>query len=103
MNANERYFWDVTGYLVIKNVLSTEELSAANEAIDYCADRIGQAEDNKGAGESTFLRGTGPRWLHGTNLLNINPPHCDPFRRMLVHPTVVSRLNLTMLLRAPLV
>ena len=94
MNANERYFWDVTGYLVIKNVLSTEELSAANEAIDYCADRIGQAEDNKGAGESTFLRGTGPRWLHGTNLLNINPPHCDPFRRMLVHPTVVSRLNL---------
>ena len=61
MNAKERHFWDVTGYLVIKNVLSTEELSAANEAIDYCADRIGQAEDNKGAGESTFLRGTGPR------------------------------------------
>ena len=36
MNAKERYFWNVTGYLVIKNVLSTEELSAANEAKLLC-------------------------------------------------------------------
>ena len=46
MDAKERYFWDITGYLVVKNVLSTEELEVANEAIDYCADRINQNEDN---------------------------------------------------------
>jgi len=74
MDAKERYFWDITGYLVVKNVLSTEELEVANEAIDYCADRINQNEDNKGVGDSTFLRGTGSRWMHGTNLLNITPP-----------------------------
>ena len=34
MDAKERYFWDITGYLVVKNVLSTEELKIANEAID---------------------------------------------------------------------
>ena len=54
MDAKERYFWDVTGYLVVKNVLSTEELEVANEAIDYCADRINQDEDNKSVGDSTF-------------------------------------------------
>jgi len=94
MDAKERYFWDLTGYLVVKNVLTTEELETANAAIDYCADRINQGEDNQGVGDSTFLRGTGSRWMHGTNLLNIDPPYCQPFRQMLAHPAVVSRLNL---------
>ncbi len=26
MDAKERYFWDVTGYLVLRGVLSAEEL-----------------------------------------------------------------------------
>ena len=94
MDEKERYFWDLTGYLVVKNVLDTEELKTANAAIDYCVDRINQGEDNKGVGDSTFLRGTGSRWMHGTNLLNIDPPYCQPFRQMLAHPAVVSRLNL---------
>ncbi|MCZ6635951.1 MAG: phytanoyl-CoA dioxygenase family protein, partial [bacterium] len=32
--------------------------------------------------------------LRGTNLLDIEKPHCDIFRRMLVHPAIVSRLNI---------
>ena len=83
MDAKERYFWDLTGYLVVKNVLAKEDLEIANAAIDYCADRINQDEDNKSVGDSTFLRGTGSRWMHGTNLLNIDPPYCQPFRQML--------------------
>ena len=35
MDAKERYFWDLTGYLVVKNVLATEELETAIAAIDY--------------------------------------------------------------------
>ncbi|HIB92426.1 TPA: hypothetical protein EYO57_35465 [Candidatus Poribacteria bacterium] len=81
MDAKERYFWDLTGYLVVKNVLDTEELETANAAIDYCADRINQGEDNKGVGDSTFLRGTGSRWMHGTNLLNIVPLIASRFAR----------------------
>ena len=39
------------------------------------------------------MQGTGPRWYHGDNLLNLPKPHCEPFRLLLAHPVVVNRLN----------
>ncbi|MDE2997650.1 MAG: phytanoyl-CoA dioxygenase family protein [Gemmatimonadota bacterium] len=91
MNAEERYLWDLTGYLVARRVLASGELLAANEAIDLHQDRMRIADDNLGAGDSHSLRGTGRPTMHG--LLEMERPHCEPFRRMLVHPAVVSRLN----------
>ena len=34
MNSKERYFWDVTGCLVLPQALSSAEGAEANEAID---------------------------------------------------------------------
>ena len=34
MNEDERYFFDLNGYLVVENALTKEELAACNEAID---------------------------------------------------------------------
>ena len=34
MDARERYFWDLTGYLVVRQVLTADEVVEANEAID---------------------------------------------------------------------
>ena len=34
MNADEKYLFDLNGYLVVKNVLTPEEVAIANEAID---------------------------------------------------------------------
>jgi CHASE3 domain sensor protein len=34
MDARERYFWDLTGYLVVRQVLTADEVAEANEAID---------------------------------------------------------------------
>ncbi len=34
MDARERYFWDLTGYLVVKGVLSEEEVARANDIVD---------------------------------------------------------------------
>ena len=31
MDARERYFWDLAGYLVVRNVLTAEELSEYEE------------------------------------------------------------------------
>jgi hypothetical protein len=39
MDARERYFWDLTGYLVVKGVLSKEEVEQANEIVDRYSDR----------------------------------------------------------------
>ena len=91
MDARERYFWDLTGYLVVRNVLTGEELSACNAAIDHCMERMQQSPDNGGARDSTALQGTGQQTL--PNLLELPHPHCEPFRRLLVHPQVVCRLN----------
>ena len=94
MNDEERYFWDLSGYLLVKGVLTAEELAAANAAVDHCADRIQIGEPNGGARESEALRGSGHRAIYTDTLLfQLAQPHCEPFRRMLAHPAVVIRLN----------
>lgn len=95
MDAKERYYWDVTGHLVVRDVLSQEELDAVNNVLDYVIGTgiVHQSEDNHGAADSTFLRGTGSRWAHGTSLLELPGPYCDPVRNLLAHPVVVKYLN----------
>ena len=34
MDARERYYWDVTGHLVVRDVLSQEELDAVNNVLN---------------------------------------------------------------------
>ncbi len=91
MNARERYFWDLTGYLVVRNVLTPDEIAAANKTVEECADRIQMGEDNVLAGQSERLKGTGRPML--TGMLEFEKPYCEPFRNMLVHPVLVQRLN----------
>ncbi len=91
MDATERYFWDLTGYLIVRNVLNEAEINQANEAIDQCAQQMQQDEDNARAKESLTLRGTGQKILN--DLLELEKPYADIFRQLLVHPQVVMRLN----------
>jgi ectoine hydroxylase-related dioxygenase (phytanoyl-CoA dioxygenase family) len=91
MDEQERYFWDLTGYLVVRNVLTPDELAAANEAVDHYADRIRVGEDNLLAMGSQVLRGSGRPTLRG--FLDWEKPYCEPFRHMLAHPAAVTRLN----------
>ena len=94
MNDEERYFWDLTGYLVARGVLSAVELEAANAAVDFFADQIRPGEVDGGARDSQALRGSGRLALQtDMRLFQLEQPHCEPFRRMLAHPAVVSRLN----------
>ena len=89
MDARERYFWDLTGYLVVKGVLSKEEVEQANEIVDRYSDRV--KVGGATAKDSTAFAGTGRPMLPG--ILEFPKPDCDPFRNMLAHPAVVSRLN----------
>jgi len=96
LDAQERYFWDLTGYLIVRNVLSPEQITAADAALDYCHAEgiVRQAEPDSGAGDSQRLRGSGHRTISSSQTLFTLPhPHCEPFRRMLAHPAIVGRLN----------
>ena len=98
MTEREKYFWDLTGYLIVRDVLSEEEIAEANEALDYAKKDIFQHEE--GRGDYTALKGTAARWYEshglgeeGHGLLTLPAPYCEPFRKMLAHPQVVARLN----------
>ena len=89
MDARERYFWDLTGYLVVKGVLSKEEIEQTNEIVDRYSDRVKVGGST--ARDSVSFAGTGRPMLPG--ILEFPKPDCDPFHNMLAHPAVVSRLN----------
>lgn len=35
MDAKERYLWNLTGYLVLRDIFPADSVKAANEAIEY--------------------------------------------------------------------
>ena len=89
IDFKEFYFWDLCGHLVLRNVMSPEDLALANAAIDRFADRIVVGKEL--ARGSKSLAGTGRPTMAG--LLELPDPYCEPFRKMIAHPAVVHRLN----------
>ena len=93
MTEEERYLFDLQGFLVVEGVLSKAEVAAANEAIERHADgiveRVGEASLSS---DSKTMQGeTGRGDLGG--LLSWEKPWCDPFRAMLAHPQITPYLN----------
>jgi len=92
VSEEEKYYFDLRGYLVVEGALSDTEVKACNDAIDHYADEIQTRENGQLARGSSVLEGTkGRRELNG--MLAWPEPYREPFRNLLVHPTVVSRLN----------
>ena len=94
MSDEEKYFFDLTGYLVVREALTPEEVAECNDAIEHYAESI-RARSIEGGGlahDSSALQGQSGR-LELTGMLGWPPPYREPFRKLLVHPVVVSRLN----------
>jgi len=89
IDEKEFYFWDLCGYLIMRNVMDPAWLDAANAALDRFEDRIKVGEEL--ARGSQNLAGTGRPVLDG--LIHLPKPYCDPFRKMLAHSAVEHRLN----------
>ena len=66
-----RYGFDLQGYVVVPGALGATEVDACNRAIDAVAGTPAAAD----------------------GMLGWPEPHREPFRRLLVHPAVVARLN----------
>ena len=93
MTEDEKYLFDLNGYLVVRGVLTAEEIQAANDAIDHHADQIRErVGDLSLSGASKALKGiTGRGGLGG--LLGWDSPWGDPFRGLIAHPRIVPYLN----------
>ena len=71
LTDQERYRFDLQGYVVVPGALRAAEVDACNRAIDAVAGTPAAA----------------------AGMLGWPEPHREPFRRLLVHPAVVARLN----------
>ena len=91
MNEDERYLFDLSGYIIVKNALSPMEVAALNDGIDQHLDQMSPI-DRSLAGDSPALEGTSRRKDLG-GMLAWDRPWCEPFRKLLVHPNVAPYLN----------
>ena len=91
MTDDERYLFDLNGYLILRDVLSSEEVKLCNDAIDHHGDQLKEREETL-AGGSDPLSGTSRRIDIG-GMLSWERPWCEPFRELLVHPNVKPHLD----------
>ena len=101
MNADEKYLFDLNGYLVIKNVLTPEEVAIANEAIDRHSEQgrvrpRDQALDG-GSSELKGEQGRGELGRHaqlGRAVVQSVPTHaCTPDTRPLSECNIGKRVS----------
>jgi ectoine hydroxylase-related dioxygenase (phytanoyl-CoA dioxygenase family) len=94
MSDEEKYYFDLRGYLVVRAALTEAEIGACNAALDHHGESIRTRSVDDGGlarGSRALSGGSGRREL--TGMLGWPAPHRQPFRDQLVHPVVVSRLN----------
>lgn len=56
MNEEQKYLFDLTGYLIVEKALSTDEVAQCNAAIDHHIEHLTERE-NSLAGGSEALAG----------------------------------------------
>ena len=95
LSADERYLFDLQGYLVLKAVVPPAEVAAANAAIDRRrAEFVERGVTVRNARTAAW---TGPGEYQGRLELGTHlrwpAPDGDLFRRMLAHPALVPKLH----------
>ena len=91
MSTDEKYRFDLLGSVVVRDVLSKEQLTVANAAIDS----LELTQSPEYFGDSIALKGenTSTRLGENEKLMELPKRFCDPFREMLAHRKTIRQLN----------
>lgn len=76
MNEYELYLWDLTGYLIVKNVLTVDELETIEKALTQLTGKL--------SANSTIIK--------SHELPELLKPNFEVCRQLLIHPAVIKRL-----------
>lgn len=95
MSEDERYLFDLNGYLVVRNVLSHEQVAQANAAIDARSHLMVSRNDGalRNAKPGSALYGTGPGRKDLGGMLQWGKPDSSVFASILAHPRLVPLFN----------
>ncbi|GBG28573.1 Hypothetical Protein FCC1311_047952 [Hondaea fermentalgiana] len=88
-----RLLFDLQGFVVIRNVLTKEEVAAANTAIDAHTWHERGAPVRNSKDETKFAGDMKTGRLDMAGMLGWEDPHRRVFRKMLAHPGLVSTLH----------
>lgn len=86
MTEDERYLFDLNGYLILRGVLSSDEVQRCNESLDHHSEKLLENSAHLPAGDE------GHR-IEVKSMLAWERPWCEPFRNLLVHPNVTPYLE----------
>jgi hypothetical protein len=98
LTETQRIFFETKGFLVVPDMLSTEQVGEMNDAFDRCPEQLRRRDwsDARGklSADAEALVGSHGRADTG-ELMSWPEPYCNPFRRLLTHlPTVRILLDL---------
>lgn len=90
MTEDERYLFDLNGYVIVRGVLTLEEVEEANNVIDRHAHEMIERSDQelRNALKDTKLYGTGPGRKDLGKVLEWGP-ESKVFKSILAHPRLV--------------
>ena len=85
MTEDEKYLFDINGYIVVRDALSADDIALANAAIDRHTEeiRVRLGELSLSGGSEALRGSTGRGDLDGA--LTWEEPYGRPFRDMLVN------------------
>lgn len=91
MTEDERYLFDLNGFLIVRGVLTAEEVAAANRAIDNHAHEMVERSDGalRNAVEGTKFFGQGPGRMDLGQCLEWGREESRVFQSILAHPRLV--------------
>jgi len=93
MTDDERYLFDLNGYLIVRGVLTSDEIRRANDVIDLHRDEMVERSDpalrNARADGSPLLYGTGPGRKDLGRVLEWPGDESLVFKSILAHPRLV--------------
>lgn len=91
MTEDERYLFDLNGFLIVRGVLTPEEVEEANAAIDRHAHEMVERSDSdlRNAKEGTRFFGQGPGRMDLGRCLEWGKEDSRVFKSILAHPRLV--------------
>jgi ectoine hydroxylase-related dioxygenase (phytanoyl-CoA dioxygenase family) len=91
MSEAERYLFDLNGYIIIRNVLTPDQIAACHEAIDVHIDEAIPRSDPtlRNAVEGSPMYGSGPPRLDLGGIFEWGNEQSNVFKSILAHPRLV--------------
>lgn len=91
MTEDERYLFDLNGFLIVRGVLTPDEVAEANAAIDRHAHEMVERSDNdlRNAKQGTRFFGKGPGRMDLGRCLEWGEKDSKVFKSILAHPRLV--------------